>query len=291
MFFLWLISLELILSWQDLQVSKTKKRFSARKIALIVTTLLPTVYVATSYYLGLNQLIQSLASRSNIPWANSMALSTEYLVFTALFTMIVFLAFGAKGVKTFFIPAFFLGLVGSLYTIDNVFPYGQFTPFQIFVPTTTSLAAVILNLLGYNTSISYAQNSLQGTMPFLTATDPTQFPSIPTTYAIAWPCAGIESFLIFTVTISLFLKRMHLSYKAKIGYFIIGATVTYIINALRIVNIFLIGMGGGNIEMFHFYYGPLYAVGWITAYPLIIIGSQMLWRKIKNPSRKRDLLR
>jgi thaumarchaeosortase len=291
LFFLWLISLELILSWQDLQSSNNKKNLLAKKIALIATSTIPTIYVGASYYLGLNQIIQSLASRSNIPWANSMALSTEYLVFATLFSMIVFLAFGAKGLKTFFIPAFFLCLVGALYTIDNVFPYGQFTPFQIFVPTTTSLAAIILNLLGYNTNISYGENSLQGTMPFLTATDPNQFPSITTTYAIAWPCAGIESFLIFTVTIFLFLKRMNLSLKSKIFFFMIGAVITYIINALRIVNIFLIGMAGGNIEMFHFYYGPLYAVVWITAYPIIIIGSQILWRKIKKPSSKRNLLR
>jgi hypothetical protein len=71
----------------------------------------------------------------------------------------------------------------------------------------------------------------------------------------------------------------------------IGAVITYIINALRIVNIFLIGMAGGNIEMFHFYYGPLYAVVWITAYPIIVIGSQILWRKIKKPSCKRNQLR
>jgi exosortase/archaeosortase family protein len=140
--------------------------------------------------------------------------------------------------------------------------------------------------MGYPTSIAYAQNSLAGNMPYLTAINPHVVGTPSTTFAIAWPCAGIESFLIFTVVALLFLKRMNFSWKAKIGYFVFGATITYLINALRIVNIFLIGMAQGanslEVDLFHFYYGPLYAVTWIVAYPLIIMLSQNLWHKIKK---------
>ena len=282
LFFIWLVSLELILGWENLQASKISKWVSARTLALIAALALPTLYVAASSYWGLNDAITNWATQSHIQWANSMPLSTEYLVFAALFCLIAYLIFGAKGLKDFSVPAFFLAIVGVLYTIDNVFPYGQFTPFQIFVPTTTALAAAILNLMGYTTSIDYGQNSLQGNMPFLTATNPHISGAPSTTFAIAWPCAGIESFLIFTVVILLFLKRMPISWKGKIGYFVFGAAITYLINALRIVNIFLIGMNNGNIDMFHFYYGPLYAITWIVSYPLIIILTQNIYSKIKK---------
>jgi hypothetical protein len=86
--------------------------------------------------------------------------------------LLVFLSFGIKGLKDFAIPAFFMAIVGAIYTIDNVYPYGQFTPFQFFVPTTASLAAAILNVMGYSTTITYTQDSLQGRLPMLTATDP-----------------------------------------------------------------------------------------------------------------------
>ena len=123
-------------------------------------------------------------------------------------------------------------------------------------------------------------------MPFLTMTDPSHR-NASATFAIAWPCAGIESFLIFTVVILLFLKRMPISWKAKIGYFAFGVAVTYVINALRIVSIFNIGMQYGatssQVDLFHFYYGPLYAVAWIVSYPLIILLSQNLWHRIKKP--------
>ncbi len=286
LFFIWLVGLELILGWEDLQESKIRNLFSARTIALVVSLILPTVYVAASYYWGLNGSIVNWATQNHIQWASSMPLSIEYLVFAVLFGAIVSLSFGFKGLKAFSVPAFFLVIVGLIYTIDNVFPYGQFTPFQIFVPTTTALAAAILNLMGYSTSITYGQSSLEGNMPFLTSTDPHHL-NASATFSIAWPCAGIESFLIFTVVILLFLKRMPISWRAKIGYFAFGVAVTYVINALRIVSIFNLGMQYGatssQVDLFHFYYGPLYAVAWIVSYPLIILLSQNLWHRIKKP--------
>jgi exosortase/archaeosortase family protein len=293
LFFIWLVGLELILGWENFQTTKLKKLVSARTFTFIAALLLPTIYVAASFSWGLNAAIENWSVQNGVTWANSMPLSTEYLVFTVLFCLIVFLQWGFKGLKNLSVPAFFLAIVGVLYTIDNVFPYGQFTPFQILVPTTTALAATILNLMGYTTSISYGQNSIEGgNMPSLTATNPSN-PAISAHFAIAWPCAGIESFLIFTVVILLFLKRMPLSWKAKIGYFAVGVAVTYVINALRIVYIFILAMysseTSSEVQMFHFYYGPLYAVAWIVSYPLIIMGSQRLWRYIKNRRVKKPL--
>jgi len=274
LFFIWLIALELILSGESLQPNRIDKPFSAKTIAFIPALAFPTLYVVSAHYLGLNTAITEASRQNQIPFADSMPLSTEYLVFAALFCLMVFLQFGKKGLKDFSVPAVFLGIVGALYTIDNVFPYGQFTPFQLLVPTTASLAASALNLMGYQTSLATA-----GTMPRLTATDPAN-PLRTATFDIAWPCAGIESLLIFTVVALLFLKRMSISWKAKIAYFTVGAAVTYIINILRIATIFIIGMDSGDVQMFHFYYGPLYSIAWIVSYPLLILGSQTLWRKI-----------
>jgi thaumarchaeosortase len=276
LFFIWLIALELILSWETIQPNKLDKPISAKSLAFIVALLLPTVYVVLSNYLGLNAAIADAARQSGVTWADSMPLSTEYLVFTVLFCLMIFLQFGKKGLMDFSVPAFFLGIVGALYIIDNVYPYGQFTPFQLLVPTTATLAAAVLGLMGYQTNLTTS-----GNMPRLTATDPTN-PLRTATFDIAWPCAGIESLLIFTVVVLLFLKRIPISLKAKIGYFAVGAAVTYFINILRIVAIFTIGMNGGDVQMFHFYYGPLYSIAWILSYPLIILGSQSLWRKIAD---------
>jgi thaumarchaeosortase len=280
LFFVWLIALELILGWESLQPNKVAKPFSAKTLAFIAALALPTLYVVLANYLGLNAAIAEASRQSQIQFADSMALSTEYLVFAVLFCLMVSLQFGKKGLKDFSIPAVFLGIVGALYTIDNVFPYGQFTPFQMLVPTTATLAASALNLMGYHTDLNIA-----GAMPRLTATDPAN-PLRTATFDIAWPCAGIESLLIFTVVVLLFLKRMPISWKAKTAYFAVGAAVTYLINILRIATFYPIGMDYGvnseQVHLFHFYYGPLYSIAWIALYPLLILGSQILWQKIAN---------
>lgn len=284
LFFVWLIALELILGWETLTSSKLTKWRSTRTIGFIAAMVLPTVYVALSYYGGLNTTILNWSTQNGVTWANTMALSTEYLAFTAMFAAILLLEFGFKGIKAFSVPVFFLALVGFIYTVDNVFPYGQFTPFQIFVPTATTLAAYFLNIMGYTTSIQNVSSDTQGTMPYLTAADPVTGAS--TTFSIAWPCAGIESFLLFTVVMLLFLKRMHIGLPAKIGYFAFGAAITYIINAFRIVNIFIAGINYGpysaEVDNIHLYYGPLYAMVWIVSYPLLVLLSQMFWKRIRK---------
>ena len=274
-FFIWLIGIEFILSWENFK-SKISKQNKANIAAVAMALSLPSVYVIAEYYLGLNGAIANFSLQHGATWWGTMPLALEYLVFSALFCFTAWLIYEKKGLASLALPAVFAALVGALYTIDNVFPYGEFTPFQILVPTTANFAADILRLSGCTTSVV-----MQNGMPTLQAVGPLGTAK----FAIAWPCAGIESFLIFFAVVLVFLQQMSLSWKAKVGYFIFGAAVTYFINVMRIVTIFNLGMQYGvnssQVQMFHFYYGPLYAVIWIVSYPLVIIASQGLWRKFK----------
>jgi len=135
--------------------------------------------------------------------------------------------------------------------------------------------------MGYQTIITITTNPYYGWVPSLTSWDPKN-PLTLARFGIGWPCAGVESLIIYTVTILLFLKKSTIPLKQKIIYFIIGALVTYFINILRIVTIFLIAMNNGDVGRFHDFYGQLYSITWIISYPLIIIGSRALWRKIRE---------
>jgi exosortase/archaeosortase family protein len=271
--FLWLFFLETILAWEELKTAKHRLK-SVGTIALVVALMLPTLYVVAANNSAWNKGIVDLT------WANGikefpdwMPLSTEYLVFTALFTLIVLLGYGLKGVGNFSTSIFFLGIIGFLYTIDNMFPYGRFTPFQMLVPTTANLSAGVLNLMGFTT----AWGGIHEGAPYLLASNATQHWGA----YIAWQCSGIDSLLIYSVTILLFLKKSAIPLRQRIVYFAVGAVVTYFINILRIVTIFTIGLGGGNVDLFHNYYGQLYSIGWIISYPLIIIGSRWLWGRMQ----------
>jgi len=282
LFFIWLVALEFILSWETIKL-KISKQNLAGLIAVAIALVLPTVYVISEYYFGLNSAIAQASLQNGIAFAYAMPLAIEYFVFTGLFCLSVFLCLGKKGLAGFALPALFVALVGTIYTIDNVFPYGQFTPFQLLVPTTAKLAAGVLGLMGYTTLYG-----METGMPFLQVTGSAGTAK----FAIAWPCAGIESLLIFTAVSLLFLTKMPISWKSKVGFFAIGAAVTYFINVLRIATIFIVGtQNGGNInapqvQMFHQYYGPLYSIAWIVSYPLIILVGHGLWQS--NKKKKMD---
>ena len=279
LFFLWLFFLEIIPNWEELQTKKISDMKLARKIALIISLLIPTIYVIVANFYGLNYAIEKLAEQRNIPFASWMPLATEYLVFASLFALIILLEYGISGSKDFSLSTVFLGIIGVIYTIDNVYPYGNFTPFQIIVPTTAMLAANVLNLMGYQTRFL---PPLEG-MPTLRAWNSQGAWAAH----IGWPCSGVESLLIYTVTILLFLKKTAIPWKHGIVYFIIGAIVTYLVNILRIVTIFIIGINRGDVWAFHDLYGQLYSIFWIVSYPLIIIVSRALWRKIRTARARR----
>jgi thaumarchaeosortase len=278
-FFVWLGSLETILNWEAVDAEK-RRIGMVRMATLSVALLLPVLYVLLANYGGLNELIVDLAEQQGIQgdWAAQVPLALEYLVFAVFFALMLFLARGGSGVKSYSISLSFLVIIGVIYMINNVFPFGKFTPFQILVHPTTILAASVLNLLGFTTSIGMIDNHpIYGTMTRLSAAD-TQGGSA--TYGIAWPCAGVESLLIYAVTIALFLKNSGIPVKQKAAFFVFGAVVTYFINVLRIVTIFVLAIGGGAVGLFHDYYGQLYSILWIIAYPLIIVGMRTIWQKV-----------
>lgn len=284
LFFMWLFAMELILDWEKyVPEQKNEQRSIVRIIALAVAVALPSIYVAIEYFYGLNAAIVDLSFRNGIgaTWAYVVPLSIEYLVFAAMFITVFVAAYGMIGLKGFSISASLLAVIGSIYMTDNLIPGGNFTPFQIIVPTTARLAAWVLNQMGYHTVLSFS-----GNVPGLYATNVN---GITWGASIDWPCSGVESLIIYTVVMLLFLKKSTISWRQRAGYFAVGAMITYFINIFRIVTFYVIGTQtypnadalNKAIFLHHDYYGPLYSIIWITSYPLIIIGTQLLWKKIR----------
>ncbi len=278
-FFLWLGTLETILNWEELHI-ETRQLRGVRVLIFTLALSLPIMYVVVANYFGLNQLIIDTMRQQGVhtEWAELMPLSLEYLIFAVFFVFLTFLKEGGRGLRNYFISTSFLVVVGTIYTINNIFPFGRFTPFQILVHPTATLAANVLNLFGFSTSMrSIESHPTFGSLTTLSVTDAD---GNSATFGIAWPCAGVESLLIYAVTIALFLKKSAIPPKQKAAYFIIGAVVTYFINILRIVTIFTIAIGNGDVGIFHDFYGQLFSIFWIISYPLIIVGTRAFWNEV-----------
>jgi thaumarchaeosortase len=278
LFFVWLVVLEFALDW-DTYKSEASKMSVKRALAFGLALLLPTVYIVASNFLGFNTTIINVFSSYGViaPWLDNAPLAMEYIAFAMFFILIFLFAYKLKGLMDFSLSIALLGVVGAIHTINILFPYGGFTPFQFLVPVTTQASASVLNFMGYQTGVM--PNS-KTQMPILIIHDPASGGTW--SGQIAWPCAGVESLLLYTIIMLLFLKKSDIPRLQKVGYFAFGALVTYGINILRIVTIFLIGLNKGDVWTFHDYYAQLYSATWIVAYPLIIIGSRIIWSKYKD---------
>lgn len=297
LFFIWLILLELILDWDSVVSGESGTHLSLaspKAVLLIRLSALPAMYVFVVSFLGGEYIFRILGEGLGIPFApvqsqswmfDQWALSLEYLILAAFFGAMTWAAYNKKGLKIFAVSLLFLGAIGTIYMIDALYPYGYFTPFQAVVPTTASLSAEVLGWLGYQTGFTgYYMGA-----PILAAYDSSG--TLLIQYAVGWPCAGVQSLLIYTFVVLIFLKKTAAPLSHKAVYFVLGALVTYLVNILRVVSIYLTyinALSQGRqaaldaARVFHDFYGGLYSMAWIVAYPLIIVGSRSLWRKIMD---------
>lgn len=300
LFFVWALFLETLLYWDDLKMGEWKPK-SIKTVIFPITLLLPIIYVITANYVSFNgyanfnELVVKWAINYKIGGPNlwdiqhfsgKMPLAIEYLVFTVILELIIVAGHGVSKLGKYSLSTFFLGLIGFVYLIDNLYPYGSFTPFQIIVPITASLATFFLNLMGYRATLEVSNGVLPSIrMEELKNLNGGKFLG---SIGIGWQCSGVDSLIMYSVITLTFLKSSSLSWRGKIGCFIVGAIVTYFVNIFRIISIFVIGTihGVGSEEWwrFHDYYGPLYSITWITVYPLIITAVSSLWRKLRKNS-------
>ncbi len=284
LFFGWLFAMELILDWEKYGTEGMDDQ-NGKKRLLILGTLssLPLVY-ATITSLWLNTVISEKSHALHIEFYSQMPLALEYLVFTVMFAAIFFVAYGRSGLKDFAISFSVIGIMGCLYLGDILYPWGAFTPMQMLVPPTTFLSARILSFMGYITTYSLGNpfGSTISDLPGITIAIPNANPPISWGANVGWPCSGIESLVLYTIIIALFLGKAFQSWRLRFAYFTVGAIITYFINILRIVTIFTIGINGGDWRTFHDSYGQLYSITWIVSYPLIIMGTRALWTRIRG---------
>jgi len=202
--FLWLLSLELLLGWKKLLNSRDSwTRF--RSAAVIVAAAAPTIYVISTFFLGMDHNIMELGKVFGVPYQAypelgllewHWLLSFEYFLFAVFFAASVWLIYKINGLKRFSISLFFLGATSFFYTTDTFYPFGKILILQAFAPLTASSAVHILNWLGYSAQL--APYNYMG-MPILISRG---LPPL----AIGWPCAGVHSLFIYTFVILLFLK-------------------------------------------------------------------------------------
>jgi thaumarchaeosortase len=256
--------------------SATTSPSTLRTLSYVTAFLTPTINVVVANYFGFNAWIVAWSVEHDVYSATWMPLAFEYLVFALLHIFLTLRFYGWKGLRDYSTSSVFLSAIGLIYAIDNIYPYGRFTPFQALVPTTVTLAEKVLNLLHYQTLVTPSEGTVHLTV---------WNSSGRVTLGVAWPCAGIDSLILYVVTFVQFLKKTAISWKHKAAYFLVGAIVIYLINVFRVVTIFQIAVNGENFIRFHDWSGPLYSVTGIISYLLLILGGRRVWQRFRSSKK------
>lgn len=269
--FLWLFILEAALGWKKLK-ENPPTFWNKKTVLATITLLIPTLY-AIGLHLGLKSIIIEVGKIVNVPIINgdtwylthSWPFSFEYVLFAGLFAVAIWLLYRIDGLKVFSVSAFFVAGVGVFYMIDTFNPNGTFTVLQFLVPITTSVVAIILNVLGYMTNISSAGND--GLTLIVSVANGNSYPA-----TIAWSCAGSHSLFLYSFMIMLFLRGTSIPRLRKLFYVVLGAFGTFFVNILRIVTIYLLGINTGEslASLFHEVYGEFFFIAWMFIYLTVI---------------------
>jgi thaumarchaeosortase len=283
--FLTLFLTELILGWSNLKTQL--KLLSLRRTALMAVCLvLPSLYAVGLTVFGWGNIIQALGKTAGVPYLTysvwylqtSWLLSVEILLFTAFSACTAWAFYGKNGLKNFSVALFFLGAIGTFYMLDTFYPYGSLSFLQALVPPTTAAASSFLNALGYHTW-TFAGGT-EGLGLGVSGAGVNQYVA-----TISWSCAGIQSLLIYSFVILLFLKGTSITTQRKIIYVIIGAAGTFLVNILRIAAIFMAGVASGadSAAIFHVYYGELFFIAWIITYFFIVfLCEKIMWTRTQR---------
>jgi len=220
---LWLFLLESSLNLEKLTKKdpETKPRSRLKILAIFICTIIPLIYVFSVNFLGLDQTIINIGdmlrgeywrAHSNY-WMlileGDWPITMEYFVFTLSFLATILLAYGKAGLKAFSITLALGAGISISYLIDVMYPYGVFKPLQMLALPTAACAAALLDILGYNFTLSFSLGV--DAMPIIRTQAGGRWYSV----GIAWPCAGVHSLFLYTLIILLLFKNNQVAISKK----------------------------------------------------------------------------
>lgn len=246
-------------------------------------------------------------------------ISFEFLFFLGIFAVFVFVIYGVNGFKWFALSLFFLGVIGFFFTIDNFYPEDTVKILQAMIPYTVSATKFVLSAVGYkviyNDPMIYfinvsARRPWAASMYWPCSGVQSLFVysfvillflrNFPIYYkrkmiSVVFPkkLAALSENRMFSPFLEERMVRSFASGVAKVVVevirlmpffllFLVGAVGTFFANVLRVATLGVMGANGhpDMAKKFHDYYGDLNFITWVTVFPLLMIFSHVLWRKL-----------
>lgn len=177
--------------------------------------------------------------------------------------------FGFSSFRNVFTPLFLMVAAASNRFVSEWLGF-YLSPYV--VPSFTSLIAGILQTLGIGVetpspSVIVLQ-TWKGALPIL----------------LVWSCVGIDSILIFSIILVIFLFEDESNTKTKVSWSIVGIIGTVLVNIIRVTLIFLTDYFYGSEAggRFHYTVGYILFFAWLAFFFFVFSKRQGILRRIQQ---------
>ena len=166
--------------------------------------------------------------------------------------------------------------------IDALYPYWTFTPFQALVSPILACAVFMLKSIGIPASMVFL--SKLASPPFIVIGSQGK----PILTAVAWPCAGIDSLLVFAIMFPIVMTKLNMSNLRKLTCFIVGLIGTFFVSVLRVTFYFIVltNQGSSQALIFHNLYSEVFFYAWFILYLLLIFLIERKRKVWNSPTKK-----
>jgi thaumarchaeosortase len=240
-------------------------------IGLLSLTLGYFIAVEDIIPLGLKESLRSAAPIYNVQQLDSWIFMWDFIVMAIYVGLCLSIIYGKKAYKIAPAGLVFLTGIALILSLDAFFPKDTLGPLQYIVPIYLKIDQEVIKFidtfimdLGPRLPASAHDNVL-----FLNGLHG------PFALQVFWPSAGVHSMIIYSLVMLIFLLKMEIPMKRKLGYFLVGTIGTAAVNIVRIMSLslFALVVSADYIDWqpFHSIAGEIMFIPWLFIYVYSVI--------------------
>jgi thaumarchaeosortase len=210
--------------------------------------------------LGFKQSIIDAAPIYNVQLVDSWIILWDFIIMAVYVGLCLAILYGKKWYKIAPAALIFLAGTAVILSLDAFFPQDTLGLLQYIVPLYLQIDQGLIRFidsfiidLGPDSHLVTAQdnsltlNGLHGSIRL----------------TVFWPSAGVHSMIIYSLLMLIFLLKMKIPLKRKLGYFLIGTIGTAIVNMIRIISLSLFAL---IVSADYFVWQPFHSVAGVIIF-------------------------
>ena len=245
---------------------------SKKRLLCIIPLAALTIAYLVSLEFGLRDYIISVAPNYNVQLINSWTWMWDSIILTIFFISSMSILFGKKWIRICPAGPIFIAGTAVFISLDAFFPYDTLGPLQYVVPYLVKTVAWLVTTFDLGIATAHGNvlflNGDHGPMPL----------------QVFWPSAGVDSIIIFSLIMMVFLLKMNIPRKRKTIYFVLGIIGTIGVNVIRIflLSVYALKISTNHAEWegFHSVAGAIMFLPWVFIFLLVVIYIET--RRIKR---------